>query len=159
MTPQGDAALWPWRTCKRPPWRVCCWGVIRTSPTASHLSPFSEYALEQIELFRARPRGAEMLGGDLVLGRVEAELFAGDLETAADHPGDRAGSGLALAEGRIVIFAAAHVADELEDVAIAVGEIRHQPFAEQVAHFERQPQQHVAGMAHAGRSHGFETRL
>ena len=71
-----------------------------------------------------------MLGGDLVLGRVEAELFAGDFEAAADHPGDRAGSGLPLAKGRIVILAAAHVADELEDVAVTVGEIRHQPFAE-----------------------------
>ena len=78
---------------------------------------------EQIELLRARPRRAEMLGGDLVLGGVEAEPFAGDFEAAADHPGDRAGSGLPLAERRIVVLAAARVADELEDVVVAVGKI------------------------------------
>ena len=92
-------------------------------------------------------------------GGVEAEPLAGDLEAAADHPGDRARAGHALAEGRIVILAAAHVADELEDVAIAVGKIRHQPFAEQVAHFQRQAQQHIAGMAHAGLRHRLEDAL
>src|SRR5260370_31688751 len=81
-----------------------------------------------------------MRAGDLVLGGVEAELFAGDFEAAADHPGDWAGSGLALAEGGIVILAAAHVADELEDVAVTAGEIRHQPFAELIPHFQPQPQ-------------------
>src|ERR1700724_1098461 len=111
--------------------------------------------LKQIELLRARPRRPEMRGGDLVLTRVEAELFASDFEAAADHPGDRAGAGLPLAESGIVILAAAHVADELEDMAVTVGEIRHQPFAEEIPHFERQPQQHVAGMAHPGRGDRF----
>ncbi len=50
------------------------------------------------------------------------------------------------AEGRIVILSAAGLADELEDVAIPIGKIRHQPFAEQIAHLEWKPQQHVAGL-------------
>src|SRR5882672_745542 len=79
-----------------------------------------------------------MLGGELDARRVEAMLRARGLEAPADHPGDRAGAGHALAEGRVVVLAAAHVADELEDVAVAVGKIRQQPFAEEVAHFERQ---------------------
>ena len=68
-------------------------------------------------------------------------------------------AGHPLAEGRVVILAAAHVADELEHMAVAVGEIRHQPFAEQVAHFERQPQQHVAGALHPERGRGIENAL
>ena len=100
-----------------------------------------------------------MLGRKLDLAFVEAELLAGDLEPPADHPGIGAGAGLAQAPGRIVVLAAAHLADQLEDVAIAVGKIRHQPFAEEIAHFERQPQDHVAGALHAGGSGGVENAL
>ena len=86
----------------------------------------------------------------LTAGHIEAEPLAGDLEAAADHPGMGPEPVMRVPKVGVVILAAAHLADELEDVAIAVGKIRHQPFAEQVAHFERQAQQHIAGVPHAG---------
>src|SRR6202034_1578525 len=76
---------------------------------------------EQTQLLRCRRRRAEVLRGGVDLGRIEAEPLAGDLEAAADHPGDRPLAGHAGAEGRVVILAVAHVPDEPEDVAIAVG--------------------------------------
>ena len=71
-----------------------------------------------------------MLGGGFHAGQIEAEPLARDLEAPADHPGDRTGPGHALAPARIIILAAAGLADEIEDVAIAIGEILDQPFAE-----------------------------
>src|SRR6266699_3483444 len=62
-----------------------------------------------------------MFGRKLGLALVQPELLASDLEPPADHPGIGAGAGLAQAPGRIVVFAAAHLADQLEDVAMAVG--------------------------------------
>ncbi len=44
-------------------------------------------------------------------------------------------------------------------MAVAVGKIGHQPFAEEVAHFERKPQQHVAGLPHADGGGGIEDAL
>ncbi|MCA6126369.1 radical SAM protein, partial [Bradyrhizobium sp. WSM 1704] len=49
-----------------------------------------------------------------------------------------------------ILDAAAHVADQGEDVAVAVRIVRHQPFAEEIADLERQPQQHVARLLGAG---------
>ena len=72
---------------------------------------------------RARARRLEMLGRDLHLCRVETQPLAGDFEAAPDHPGDRAGAGHALAPRRIVILAAARIADELEHVVVAVGKV------------------------------------
>src|SRR5436305_10133523 len=79
-------------------------------------------------------RRAEMLGGELGALEIEAELLASELEAPADHPCIGTGARHAFAPGRIVILAAAHLADQLEHMAIAVGVVRHQPFAEQVAH-------------------------
>ena len=84
-----------------------------------------------------------MLGGDLMLCRVEAEPLAGNFKPPADHPGNRSGSGLPFAPCRVVILAAAGVADELEDVVVAVGEILLEPFAEQIADFKRQAQRFI----------------
>ena len=104
----------------------------------------------------AAARRVEMLGGEPRLLHVEAEPGARLLETPADHPGIGAGPGHALAPLGVVILAAAHLPDQRKHVAIAIGKVRHQPFLEQVAHLERQPQQHVAGALDAGRLGGIE---
>src|SRR3954451_14670404 len=49
--------------------------------------------LKQRELLRALARRGEVLGRKLELAPVEAEPFARRLEAAAEHPGDRAGTG------------------------------------------------------------------
>ena len=67
---------------------------------------------------------------------VEAELLAGKFEPPADHPGDRAAAGHPFTPVRIVIPAATRLTNELEHVAITIGKIRDQPFAEQIAHFQ-----------------------
>src|SRR5262249_36172720 len=77
--------------------------------------------LKQIELHGRGPGRAEVLGRELRLLLVEAELLARDLEASADHPGVGARSLHAPAPGRVVVLAAAHLAHELEHVAIAVG--------------------------------------
>src|SRR4051794_539337 len=115
--------------------------------------------LEQCELLRALARRREVLGRELELAAVETEPLARRLETAADHPGDRPGAGHPLAPLRVVIFAAAHVADQLEDVAFAVGEIFAQPLAEQIAQLQWQPQQNVTGFLHTNGSSGIEDAL
>src|SRR5712691_5167531 len=69
---------------------------------------------KQAELLRGAPRRIEMARREPGAGLVEAELRAGELEAPADHPGDRAAAGHALAEARVVILAAAGLADELE---------------------------------------------
>src|SRR3954447_4045353 len=103
-------------------------GSVRASP------------LEQRELLRALARRREVLGGKLQLAPFEPEPFTARLEAPADHPGDRAGAGHALAPLRVVVLAAAHVADELEYVVVAVREVFDQPLAEKVAQFEWQAQ-------------------
>src|SRR2546421_9494885 len=95
-------------------------------------------SLEEAKLLGCAPRRREMLGRELGVRLVEVELLACGLEAAADHPGDRAGAGHPHSPLRVVILAAAGLADQLEHVAVAVGKIRQQPFAEEGAHFERQ---------------------
>src|ERR1700722_4580062 len=113
-------------------------------------------ALEQTELLTIVLRPGEMIGGQFRAALVEPELLAGDLEPPPDHPGHRSGALHPRSPLRVVVAAAAHVADQGEDVAIAVGIIRHQPLAEQVAHLERQPQQHVGSLLDAGVRRGVE---
>src|ERR1700734_1560118 len=93
----------------------------------------SRCGLEQIELLRRRPRRPEMLGRGLYAGQIEAEPLAGDFEAAADHPGNRSGACHAFAEGRIVVLAAAGVADQLEHMLDAIGKILGEPLAKQIA--------------------------
>src|ERR1700730_392249 len=109
---------------------------------------FPENALEQAELLGGTARRNEMLGGEPGHTGIEPELRASGLEPPSDHPGDRPRSGHALAELRVVILAAAHVADELEDMTFAVREVRQQPFPKDIAHFEREPQQDKARSLH-----------
>src|SRR5262245_29570597 len=90
--------------------------------------------LEQAQLLGGPPRRTEMVGREPRSRLVEAALLAGKFEAAAYHPGDRPAAGHALAPVRVVVLAAAGLADELEHVAVAVGKIGHQPLAEQVAH-------------------------
>src|SRR5665213_2904738 len=99
---------------------------------------------KQTQLRRIRLRLAEMLGGKLRARGVEAKLLAGKLKAASDQICVRPGALLPREPLGIVILAAAHVSHQLEDVAFAVRVIRLEPFAEQVAHLERQAQQHVA---------------
>src|SRR3954469_10382786 len=99
---------------------------------------------KQTQLLPVALRLGEMIGGQFGAALVETELLAGDFETASDHPGHRAGAFHPHAPLRVVVAAAAHVADQREDVAITVGIVRHQPFAKQIANFQRQPQQDVA---------------
>ena len=68
-------------------------------------------------------RRAEMLGRERDLVDVEAEPGAGGFDALADHPGIGAAAGHALAESRVVVLAAAGLADQREDVALAIGEI------------------------------------
>src|SRR5436305_492608 len=70
--------------------------------------------LEQRELLRALARRREVLGCELELAAVEAEPLASGLEAPSDHPGGRPGAGHPLAPLRVVVLAAAHVADQLE---------------------------------------------
>src|SRR5271154_2649086 len=82
---------------------------------------------EKTELLPAALRLHEMVRGQFRAALVQPELLAGDLEAAPDHPGHRPGALHPRAPLRVVVAAAAHVADQGEDVAIAVGIIRHQP--------------------------------
>src|SRR5689334_25119082 len=102
-----------------------------------YFSPPALRPLEQAELLSVALWPREMIRGQFGAALVEAELLAGDLEAASDHPGHRAGSLHPRSPLRIVVAAAAHVADQGEDVTIAVGKIRHQPFTEEIAYFQR----------------------
>src|SRR4051812_10840619 len=93
--------------------------------------------LEQTQLRGFLPWRREMIGGETGASFVEAELLAGGFESPTDHPGDRPCAGHALVPSGIVILTAAHIAHQLENMAVAIRKVRHQPFAEQVAHFER----------------------
>src|ERR1700730_15103481 len=117
---------------------------------------FPENALEQAELLGGTARRHEVLGGEPGHAGIEPELLASGLEPPPDHPGDRPRSGHALAELRVVILAAAHVADELEDMTMAIREVRQQPFPKDIAHFERKPQQDIAGSFRPERRGGVE---
>src|SRR5437868_12711901 len=99
--------------------------------------------LEQAKLFPAALRLGKMVRGQFRTPLVEPEFLAGDLEAPADHPGHRTRALHPRSPLRVVIAPAAHIADQGEDVAIAVGVIRHQPFAEEIAYLERQPQQYI----------------
>src|SRR5438477_4238230 len=117
------------------------------------LSPFtlspSSASLEQAKLFSAALRPGKMIRGQFRTPLVEPELLAGDLESAADHPGHWTRALHPRPPLRVVIAPAAHIADQGEDVAIAVGVIRHQPFAKEIAYLERQPQQYITGFLDA----------
>src|ERR1700682_5898651 len=90
-------------------------------------------ALEQTQLLPASVGPREMFGGQFRAPLVEPELLAGDLEPASDHPGHRSGALHPRSPLGIIIAPAAHVADQGKDVAIAVGIIGHQPFADATA--------------------------
>src|SRR6516165_9284311 len=81
--------------------------------------PYSNTS-EQAELLPAGLGSCEMIGGQLRAALVQAELFASDLEPAPDHPGHRPGSLHPRTPLRIVVATAAHVADQGEDVAVAI---------------------------------------
>src|SRR6185437_8221210 len=80
--------------------------LVALAQTARGLTGANGIGSEQIQLLNRRTRRAEMLGRGAGSAFIEAEPVAGDFEAAADHPGDRAGAGHALAPGRIVILAA-----------------------------------------------------
>src|SRR5260363_297592 len=67
---------------------------------------------EQAQLLAAALRPHEMIGGQLGTALVQAELLAGDLEAAADHPGHRSGPLHPRAPLRVVVAATAHVANQ-----------------------------------------------
>src|SRR5262245_35312866 len=104
---------------------------------------------EQTELRILALRRREMLGCQLGPCLVEAKLLASGLETPTDHPGNRPRSSHAHAELGIVVLSAPEIADQTEHVSVAIREIRHQPLSKQVAHLDRQPQQHVTSTLHA----------
>src|ERR1700730_16330288 len=103
----------------------------KVSASAMRTIPMSP-PLEQTELLPAALGPGEMIRGQFRSPLVEPELLAGDLEPASDHPGHRPGALHPRSPLRIIIAPAAHVADQREDVAIALRIIRHQPFSEQV---------------------------
>src|SRR5215207_8874398 len=73
-------------------------------------------ALEQTQLLSAALRLCKMIGGQFRATLVEAKLFAGDFETASDHPGHGPGALHPRSPLRVVVAAAAHVADQGKDV-------------------------------------------
>src|SRR5262249_33419420 len=113
---------------------------------AKPVPTFPDHALEQSELLGWRPRRDEMLRRHFHAGQIEAEPLASDLEAPPNHPGNRTGAGHALAPCRIVILAAARLANEIDYVAIPVWKTFHQPFAKQVLDLERQAKKNVAGV-------------
>src|SRR5215467_2535474 len=98
---------------------------------------------EQAQLGTLTARWREMLGCQFRPRLVEAQLVTSGLETSPNHPGNRPSPGHPLAELGIVVLATAHVADQAKHVTVPIREICHQPLAEQVAYFDRKPQQHV----------------
>src|SRR6266436_7470307 len=90
---------------------------------------------------------------------IESETGAGGLKTLADHPGVRATASHSFAESGVIVLAAACLAYQRKNVALAVGEIGLQPFAEEVAHLKRQPQQHVTGRLSPTGGSSFENAL
>src|SRR5262245_7786137 len=107
---------------------------------------------EQTQLLGPGLRLSEILCCQGGARDIEAQLFAGHLEAAAYHPRIRTGAYHAGSPGGIVVLASAHIADQLEHVPVAVRIVRHQPFAEQVTHLERQTQKYVTRFLHAGRA-------
>src|SRR5215475_1259044 len=81
-------------------------------------------------------RFGEMIDRQLGAALVQSKLLAGDLEPTSDHPGHRAGAFHSRAPLRIVVAPSPHVADQGEYMAITIRIIRHQPFAEEVAHLQ-----------------------
>src|SRR5882724_3234670 len=77
-------------------------------------------SLEQTQLLSVWLRPGKMVGRQFQATLVEAELFAGDFEAASDHPGHRPGALHPRSPLRVVVAAAAHVADQGEDVAVTV---------------------------------------
>src|SRR6188472_1971272 len=106
--------------------------------------------LEQTQLLSVSFRLVKMVRRQFGAPLVQSKFLTGDLEAASDHPGHRASPLHPRSPLRVVIAAAAHVADQREDMAIAVGIVCHQPFTEQVTHFQRQPQQDVTCFLCAG---------
>src|SRR5262249_17729060 len=105
--------------------------------------------LEQAQLFGPRSWLLEMLSRQRTSRCVEPQLFAGHFEAADYHPGVRSCPLHSDSPGGIVVLPAPHIADQFEDMAVAIGIIRDQPFPEQVPHLKRQPQQYVTGFFHA----------
>src|SRR5260370_33972355 len=101
-------------------------------------------ALKQAELLAAALGPREMIGGQFRTPLVETEFFASDLEPAADHPGHRPGALHPRSPLRVVVAAATHVADQREDVAVAGGVVRPQPYSQKSAHLPRPPHTHTA---------------
>src|SRR3984885_14131902 len=105
---------------------------------------------EQTELFSAALGLCEMIRSQFQAALVEPQFFAGDLEPPPDHPGHRAGTLHPGSPLRVVVATVPHVADQSEYVTIAIRVIRHQPFAKEVAHLERQAQQDATRFPYAG---------
>src|SRR5206468_5269292 len=68
--------------------------------------------LEQAQLLSAALRFGEMIGRQFRPPLVEAEFFAGDFETPSDHPGHGTCALHPRTPLRVVVAAAAHVADQ-----------------------------------------------
>src|SRR3954447_17241462 len=86
-------------------------------------------SLEQAELLPAALRPGEMIRGQFRTTLVEPQLFAGDLEAAADHPGHWTCPLHPRSPLRVVVASIPHVTDQGENVTIAIGIVSHQPFA------------------------------
>src|SRR6478752_5224789 len=103
----------------------------------AHPSKSSHSRFEQAELLARRTRRSEPSRVEFPFLSIKSQLFAGHLKASADHPCVRTRPLHARAPGRVVVLAATHVADQLENVTVAVGVVCNQPFAKQVAHLER----------------------
>src|SRR5262249_48900842 len=100
------------------------------STSSSRFRSTTEDKSEQSQLLRSLSRWTEMVRRQPRARFIEAELLAGQFETAANHPGNRPAAGHARVPARVVVLAAAGLADELEDVPISVRKVGHEPFPE-----------------------------
>src|SRR5436190_10471016 len=115
--------------------------------------------LQQAHLLARLRRPSEMLRRQNGALAVQPKLLAGEFEATADRPGIRSGAGHPSPECRVILLALPGLPDEREYPRGAIGQLAHQPFAEDILHLERQSQEHIAGVLDAGRRNRLEDRL
>ena len=90
---------------------------------------------------------------------LRSEPLAGEREAPADEIGELALAAHAHAEPRLVVLAAADLADDAHHVRRAQRVMRREPVAEERRDLERQPQHRPGGVPRSGRRRRLEDRL
>jgi hypothetical protein len=111
---------------------------------------------EQLTLRRVGARWLELAAVQAGQLAIKPQAARGLGETLGDEFGERALAAHALAEGRVVVAAAAHLLHQAHHVLGAFGQVRGQPVAEDRRHLVRQAQQYITRRLGAGRGDGVE---